>query len=152
MGEVMGTLSNHEKYLAGEPLNDELAAIKAGQVPDFGIGLAGLIAAKADEPSLMNPDRELSRDERIALREVRFGPGWPVLQRLLEKSTIAHTKMAIALSQENPLGSGAELNQMWLTVKLWKQTITELNYAVAVEMQAIEEDMKSETKSTVERP
>jgi hypothetical protein len=141
MGEVMGTLSNHEKYLAGEPLNDELAAIKAGQLPDFGIGLAGSNAAPAGEP-LTNLDRELSRDERIALREIRFGPGWPVLQRLLEKSTLQHTKAAIAFSQEDPLGSGAELNQMWLTVKLWKRTITELNYAVAVEMQAIEEEMK----------
>lgn len=139
----MAATSNFEKYLAGEPLNDELAAIKAGQLPELR-GLAGmpnLNQAQAAEPRpLTDPERELTREERIALREIRQAPGWPVLQRLLEKSTIAHTKAAIALSQDDPLGSGTELNQMWVIVKLWKQTIAELNWAVAVEMQRSEEE------------
>lgn len=143
--------TNLEKYLAGVPLNDELAALKAGKLPDFGM-LTQQAAAPAQPAAIADPERELTREERIALREMRQGPGWPILQRLLEKSTIQHTKAAIALSQEDPLGLADELSQMWLTVKLWKRTIVDLNWAVAVELQHLtEEDAQNETQSAVER-
>lgn len=146
-------LSNHEKYLAGVPLNPELAALKAGRLPELDGVLPNQAQGGAAASQAADPERELTREERIALREIRTGPGWPVLQKLLEKSTIAHTKAAIALSQDDPLGSGPELNQMWLTVKLWKMTIAELNWAVAIELQAIDEERGiDETQSAVEGP
>jgi hypothetical protein len=134
--------SNFEKYLAGEPLTPELAALKAGRLPDiFGIFTQSPAPAAAEVKAL-DLERDLTRDERIALRELRLAPGWPVLQKLFERATIQHTKAATALSQEQPLG--AEISQIWLTVKLRRQVIAELNLAVAVEMQAIEEEMQNE--------
>jgi hypothetical protein len=141
--------TNHEKYLAGVPLTPELAELKAGRLPEFEPYAPPAPASAATQP-LMDPERELTREEGIALREIRQAPGWAVLQRLLERATIAHTKAAIQLSQDDPLGSGPELNQMWVVVKLWKQTIAELNWAVAVEMQRIEESHAVETQSAVE--
>ena len=96
----MATTSNHEKYLAGVPLNDELAALKAGLQPDF--GMLTQLATPAEPHAVTELEHELIRAEHLALLELRQGPAWPVLQKLLEKAILAHTKAAIALSQDDP--------------------------------------------------
>jgi hypothetical protein len=131
--------SNFEKYLAGVPLNPELAALKAGRLPEFGM-LMQQGATIAEPRAATDPERELTREEKIALREMRLSAGWPVLQKLLEKSTITHAKAATALSQEHPMSG--EIGQVWLAVRTWKQVVNELNWSVAVQVQAIEEEMQ----------
>lgn len=129
--------TNYEKYLAGEPLNEELAKMKRGELPMppwERWNQAQPAAAGEQRAPLMDPERQLNRAEQAALRELRQGPGWPVLQRLLERATINHTNSAILLSQDDPAGKTAELAQAWLTVKTWKQLVGQLNDMVAMEL------------------
>jgi hypothetical protein len=126
---------NYERYLAGIPLSPELAALRSGQeAPSTGLPLAAGGAAVAPPEA-----GELSREERAQLREIRQMPGWAVLQKLLERGTIGRTKAAIRLSEEDPIGNGEQLSQLWATVKLWKTTIAELNWAVDAEARPVNE-------------
>jgi hypothetical protein len=129
--------SNFEKYLANEPLNEQNAKVRRGELPEWepptGALAAGLGAAEQRGP-LLDAERPLMADERAALREMRQGPGWAVLQRLLERATITHQKSAILLSQDDPAAHRDEIAQAWLTVKVWKAVVAGLNLAVELEL------------------
>jgi hypothetical protein len=125
--------SNHEKYLAGVPLNPELEALKEGRAPEFGMGLASVIA---QEPAarITDAERPLTAEERAALRELRQGVGWPVLQKLLERATLSHVRAATSLSEDDPLAKKDEIAQAWLMVKVWKQLRIQMNVMVEIEL------------------
>ena len=125
--------TNFEKYLAGEPLNEELAALKSGVLPDF-IRVPGAGAAWMAPPDPTDPEKPLTQAERAALRELRQGPGWAVLQKLLERATIQHINAATAASEDDPLAKSAEIAALWHTVKVWKQLCWRLRVMVDVEL------------------
>jgi hypothetical protein len=124
--------TNFEKYLAGEPINEVNAAVQRGELP---AEMQTPLPGDAPRAPLADADRPLKQDERAALREMRQGPGWPVLQRLLERATISHTNAAILLSQEDPAGKTEDLAAVWLTVKVWKHMVNLLNQMVETELQ-----------------
>ena len=133
--------TNLEKYLAGEPLSELNAAVKRGELAEqFMTPLRGLHGSMR-EP-LTDAERPLRPDEQAALREMRQGPGWPVLQRLLERATISHTNAAILMSQDDPTGEPAKLATLWVTVKVWKNMVNLLNQMVATELAEQERQAK----------
>ncbi|MGA9668421.1 MAG: hypothetical protein WBQ94_04390 [Terracidiphilus sp.] len=130
--------TNLEKYLAGEPLNEELALLKAGKLPllqEPGNGAWLADVTRAAEVSLDEIRRPLTREERAALREMRTGGGWIVLQKLLKRATIGHTEAAVRASEDDPLGKREEIAQLWLTLKVWKRLVADMNLWVEFEMQ-----------------
>lgn len=132
-------LENYNKYLAGQPINEELANLKAGKMPEvFELPqLAGLAGAAAEQRGLGDVEAPLTHEERIALREVRLSPGWPVVHKLLERSAAAYRRAAIQLSETDPLAK--DLSDLWLSVKLSKELTNRLLFAIAVEAEQVEE-------------
>ena len=132
--------TNFEKFLAGEPLTPELAALKRGELLEA-VSPPVAIAPGGRAP-LHDAERALKQDERAALREMRAAPGWVVLQRLLERAIITATNAAILASQDDPAGKVQELSNLWLTVKTWKRLRSELNATVEIELLLQEQEAK----------
>src|SRR5215472_1159878 len=66
---IMPEATNFEKYLAGAPLNEELAAIRRGEEPQPN-PLAAIFENLAPRQLPMSDDdRPLSKEERLSLRE-----------------------------------------------------------------------------------
>ena len=113
--------TNFEKYMRGEPLNEELQALRDGRLNEFtpmpgtGTGPEATIQLGPD-----NVNRPLDKWEREALKELRQGPGWGGLQRIMQKAIRTHEESAILLSQEDPLGKQSEIAQEWAYVKIFK--------------------------------
>ena len=140
---------NYLKYLAGDPVNEELANLKAGRLPDLfqeSQAVAGALRMPNFAPG--DPEAPLTREERIALRELRLSPGWPVLHKLLERAAATYRRAAILLSETDPLAK--DLADLWLSVKLSKELSNRFMYAVAVEIEAGEETTH-ETHSAIGR-
>lgn len=126
---VRGSLSSHELYLHGLPVNDELAAMRrGGDVP-----LPG--KTRPAPPPIDSPDRELTQAERAALRELRLHEGWPVYQRLLEKLFRMHEKGAINVSGANPLGNAIAVVNAWAYLAMYKQVRIEAELAMQKEVE-----------------
>lgn len=144
--------TNFDKYMAGEPLNEELRALKEGRLPDIGPFLVtGPAATETELPG--KPKRALTRDERLALKDLRHSQAWPVLQFLLKRATLSHIESATLLSQDDPLGKSDEVTQLWAYVKIFKRAHAEFNLLVGAEISELEGmEEPDETKSTVEGP
>lgn len=96
-----------EKFLAGVPITDELARLKAGIEE----------TAEPEEEDLAlafgDPDAPLGDDDRQALRRLMFDPGWRVVQRLKERTCRELEKAAILVSQVDPLGNAEKVARGW---------------------------------------
>jgi hypothetical protein len=121
--------SSLERYMAGEPLTPELAALRDGQQ----VQLSG-DGVRPAAPVVENADRELTRAERAHLRELRLAPGWPVLQRLEEKIFQMHQKGAITTSQSDPLRNGESISQEWAYVTMIRRAFGELELLMQAEI------------------
>jgi hypothetical protein len=144
--------TNFEKYLAGEPLNDELAALRAGRLPEFELQENAILAQSVGSEPLEDDEKPLTREECVALREMRTSAGWPVMQKLIRRTTIAHKKAAMLISEQDPLGAGRELANAWLEVKVWKQLTAQLNWLIVIAIESLEEPHGGiETQSPVQR-
>lgn len=122
-------LSAHERYMQGLPVNDELASLKrGGNVP-----LSG--KTRPAPPPIDSPDRELTRAERAALRELRLHEGWPVYQRLLEKLFRIHEKGAINVSGADPLSRPLTVVNAWAYVAMYRQARNEAEQAMQQEVE-----------------
>ena len=144
--------TNFEKYLAGEPLNEELAALKAGRLPEFELREDAILAHSSESESFEDDAKPLTRDECVALREMRTSAGWPVMQKLIRKTTIAQKKAAMLISEQDPLGAGRELANAWLEVKVWKQLTAQLTWLIVIAIESLEDPHGGiETQSPVQR-
>ena len=133
----MAEMTPHEKYMAGEPLNDELAALRDGREKGF-----------YEQPAIPqnlrvitggDVGRDLTKAERMALRDTRNGPGWPVLVRLLEKTSHIQEKSAIASSQTDPLGNKEAIANNWAYKAMFDRAQIELQMLVEAEVKQLED-------------
>jgi hypothetical protein len=144
--------TNYEKYLAGEPLNEELAALKAGRLPEFEMRGDALFTQSPGSEPRADDEKALTREECVALRELRVSAAWPVLQKLIRRTTTAHKNAAVLLSEQDPLGAGRELANAWLEVKVWKQLTAQLTWLIVIAIESLEDPHgRIETKSPIER-
>jgi len=112
---VSELLANYEKYLQGEPLNDELRDVRDGKVlltePAHPVQKEQAKQEREEADGLLN--WEPSRKELVALNEMAAGEGWAVLMRLLEKRLEFERETAIKLSQVNPLRNSEAICEAW---------------------------------------
>lgn len=128
----MDAAGNFDKYMRGEPLNEELRALRDGiapLLPDRGAGQEAELPIAADKP--------LDKAERAALKELRQGPGWGGLQRIFRKAIRTHEESAILLSQEDPLGRASEISRGWAYVKIFKRVHLEVNLLMEAEIEEL---------------
>jgi hypothetical protein len=133
--------TNFEKYIAGQPINEELKALREGRLPEISPFLVTGIP-EAAQPAPGGDKRPLSRSERIALKELRDGPSWPVIQFLLKKATLLHVDSATLLSQDDPLGKNEEIAQLWAYVKMFKRAHSEFNLLVEAEISELDAEVE----------
>jgi hypothetical protein len=129
-------LTAHEKFLRGEPLTPELAALREGRDPQT----TKPRPAPAERRAYDDLERELSRPERLDLKEFWEMEGRKLYQRLAEKAVYLHQKRAIALSLDDPLGSRDEVAAAWAYVKMFKRVVAELDVFVRVEIAELENE------------
>jgi hypothetical protein len=129
----MAELTAHERYLRGEPLTDQLKAVREGREVQEERETAPAIRRAFDDP-----DRELTRGERLDLKEWKEMPGWELFRRLIEKSTSVHQKRAIAYSQDNPLTNRDAIAAEWAYVNIFKRAAAELEMIVNAEVAELE--------------
>jgi len=130
-------MSDHEKYLRGEPLNDELAALKEGRFDDPQPPERKAIVYEFDDP-----ERPLTHGERDKLRKWRGDPGWMVFQRLLERSIKNRLQSATLLSQTDPLSNRDRIATEWAYVGIWKMTRAQIEAMVEEEIAKLTEDAR----------
>lgn len=130
--------TNLEKYMVGEPLNEELAALKRGTLPDFGPFLVNGEQAPQNQ-STEKPGEPISRADRVALKEWRLSPAYVVLQRLLENSTLMHQKQANLVSKQDPLANAQQIAQAWAYVMLLERVHRDIGLMVEAELLKLEE-------------
>lgn len=131
-GAVMSELTAHEKYLQGIPLTDELAAVREGRDE------RPKPSATAPRRAYGDPDRDLTRAERLDLKEMAEMPGWQLFMQLAEKAARLHQKHAISKSQDDPLDNKDEIAAAWAYVNLFKRAVLELGTIVSAEIAELE--------------
>lgn len=129
-------LGRYESYLNGKPLNDELAAVQQGKVV---LMENRATVANPQTGVIEDPERELSRAERLDLRELRQSDGWPILMRLLQKRYQALRKAAINMSQNDPLGN-AEIGKSWAYVVMFQRAKIDIEALLEEEMKVLREE------------
>src|SRR5208283_4023335 len=107
------TMNDLEKYLKGEPLTAELAALKNGddehrqpQMRDF-----------RDFPNLVEM---IDDDDREHLRRLTLEPGWAVLLKLLDTDIRKAEDAMKDASLDRPLSNPSELASGWADVAKMK--------------------------------
>jgi hypothetical protein len=131
--------SNLEKYLKGEPINEELAALKEGRLPETEpFRLPGHDQVGNQSTGAQNAP--ISRADRVNLKEMLMHPGWPVLHRLLEKATLRQQESATLLSQNNPLANAQPIAEAWAYVAIYKRAHEDLDLLVEMEIKALDEE------------
>ena len=106
-------MNDLEKYLKGEPLTAELAALKNGddelrqpQMRDF-----------RDYPNLVEM---IDDDDREHLRRLTLEPGWAVLLKLLDTDIRKAEDAMKDASLDRPLSNPSELASGWADVAKMK--------------------------------
>ena len=129
-------MTPHEKFLAGQPLTSELAAIREGRDPET----TRPRPAPAERRAYDDPERELSRPERLDLKEFWEMPGQKLYLRIAEKAIHLHQKRAISLSQDDPLSNRDEVVNAWEYVKMFRRVVAELELIVNGELAELENE------------
>jgi hypothetical protein len=132
---AQSNLSTHEKFLRGEPLTPELAAVREGRDPE-----AKPRPAPAERRAHDDPERELTRVERLDLKEFWEMPGQKLYLRIAEKAIHFHQKRAISLSQDDPLANRDEVASAWAYVKMFRQVVAQLEVVVNAELAELENE------------
>ena len=130
------TLTDHEKYLAGEPLNDELRDLRDGKTPE---PLAPVLPWPIPEP-MEDAERDLTRTERLALKELRASDGWPAMMRLLEMTVLLHRKSVITFSERDPLNHKDEIANQWAYLNSLRSAKQAIQALVDAEVKKADEE------------
>jgi len=138
-------LSVFEKYARGIPISEELEALRDGR--DFAAPQEVRLppAAKDDKSQRMGgfeAERELTRGERIALKELRLSPGWPILLRIIEKSSLRLEKSAINASKGDPLGRDPRTGECWMELKMLEMALNVMPRLVAQEIEILDGEVR----------
>lgn len=109
-------MPSFEDFIAGKPLNDELARIKRGEAEPQGDA--------EDSPILWGEsveERPLDDRDRMDLRKLMAEPGWKVLERLRKRTLKVIEEEAILASQNNPLANSQKIATGWANFNAFKQ-------------------------------
>jgi len=125
----------HEKFLRGEPLTPELAAVRDGRDAE-----TKPRPAPAERRAYDDPERELTRPERLDLKEFWEMPGQKLYLRIAQKAIHFHQKRAITLSEDDPLTNRDEVANAWAYVKILRRAVAELEVVVKAELAELENE------------
>jgi len=123
----MAEKTNYEKYLAGEPLTEELRALQAGEPPAY----------EFEGPSQAAPgpaERPLSRADRELLKEARGSGVLAIIETALKRALQAHIQSATIDAENDPLGRAGEISRQWAYVGMYRRAFLEFQQIVDAEI------------------
>jgi hypothetical protein len=118
-----------DKFLKGEPQNEEIAALMQGE------------ATPAESlPALTSPRdvRELDDDDREHLRRLQLEPGWKVLLRLVDRDIDNEEALVKKLSLADPLGNRDEVVNGWAYVAMLRRGRDRMIYLTDAEIKKLD--------------
>jgi len=127
-------LADLNRYFNNEPLNEELAAVQRGEVRFVDAPEPDVAVAKVE---LGDVERELTRQERIDLRELRQSDGYRVLLRIQEKRFQNLHKRAITISQNHPLANQQAVIHEWVEANAYRNATREMWALVDAELKIL---------------
>lgn len=139
----MAEKSNLEKYLAGEPLTPELAAIRDGKdEPTVWDQLIEKVS-RAAETDQATRDRPLTRADRAELRDLRNSPGWAIFLMLQKRAMRTHQRTASEQSESGELRPDA-MAEEWAHVRIFKRACQEMSLLVEAEIAELSREEEQE--------
>lgn len=138
----MATESEFERFTRGKPINQEMAALRDD--PNFVAQQMAEVTVMPRREPLEDVERPLDRGERLALKELRLSPGWPVLERLLERTVLLHRKSVISMSESDPLANKDAIANQWAYLNALKTAKNAVGMLVDEEVRQFDLEAKSE--------
>lgn len=131
---------NYAKFLAGEPLNEDLAAVRDGRLDTLENPVHNLIEKWAPRHPMDDPDRDLTIDECALLKEAKQSGVLNTLIRLQRKALQSHVRTATIDSEKEPLARTQEIVQQWAYVTMFRRACLEVEALVEAEIKRLEGD------------
>jgi hypothetical protein len=135
--------ADFERYMRGEPLTEELASMRDGRRPP---------SPASSEAARPPAGGELTRMDRVALRETVQGAGWGVFGRLQQRAIQTHVDSATRQSQDDPLADPAALAQEWAYVKIFRRACAEMQLLVEAELKELADAEREERQARGTEP
>lgn len=136
-------LTSIEKYHQGIPLTPELEAMRDGLEPER-VQASEKPKESAGRPSKI--EKELTRAERLDLKETITSDGWGIFLRLIQKADLIHQKSAISMSQNDPLANAQKIAEQWAYYQTFQRAFTEMIMLAKAEVAQLEEKKETSTK------
>ena len=125
-------MSDLEKFLKGEPLNEQMAKLMKGEEE-----------TEPEQVAVKSGNRqELDNDDREHLRRLTLEPGWPIVLRLLDRNIERMKAAAEQASLDNPLGNSDAVAQSWAYVSMMKNSRASVESMVKNEVRKLEDKQK----------
>lgn len=125
----MAELSALERYNQNIPLTPELDDIAHGRDEEAEVQPAAL-----ENAPTVDVEEELTAEEKRHLKELRGGRGWPVLLRVLEKTSLRLRRGAISCSASDPLGRNPATGDAWMMDTVFRQMKQNLPAVIDAEL------------------
>lgn len=113
-------MSDLEKYLKGEPLTPEMAALQRGEEDDPAARIGAHLKYNYFAKGLAGIAEPLDDDDREHLRRLSLEPGWAVLFKLLDNDIRKSENAMKVASMTDPLADPPRLASGWADVAKMK--------------------------------
>lgn len=127
--------SSFEKYLAGEPLTDELRILRDGQAPAPSVPWP---IPESPWTATVSGEKPLTMAERALLHEARANGVLATLMHCAKRALQQHIQNATMDSENDPLARSAEISRQWAYVAMYRRAALELEQLIDAEIKALE--------------
>ena len=134
------SIDAYTRYYDRIPLNEELAAVQRGEigpVEQDAMPKDRAVQPVPDPPFLVKRAGELTRDDRLALRELKQSDGWLVVMQLLKKRCQDLEKRAITISRIDPWENKEAIAKEWMYAGAFEQALTDIEMLVNAELKIL---------------
>lgn len=118
-----------ERYLKGEPINEQMAALARGEEEP---------ESQPQATEQRRDTRQLDDDDREHLHRLTLEPGWNVLLRVIDRDLQTQEDQTRALSMEDPLGNRDAVTNGWAYMAMMRRFRSRITSLVSVEVKLLE--------------
>lgn len=133
--KYMPDKSTFEKYLAGEPLTDELRILRDGQAAAPAVPWP---TPESPWPATVSAEKTLTMAERALLHEAKANGVLATLMHCAKRALQRHIQNATIDSENDPLARSAEISRQWAYVAMYRRAALELEQLIDAEIKALE--------------
>lgn len=124
-----------EKYLAGEPLTDELRILRDGDAAAPGFPWP---TPESPWTATVSAEKPLTMAERALLHEAKANGVLATLMHCAKRALQQHIQNATMDSENDPLARSAEISRQWAYVAMYRRAALELEQLIDAEIKMLE--------------